>query len=195
MAPEMTEWEKRRAANAKANNELVNKIAKTSVKIFGPPKPVTSRTKSAPKRKSEPGVKRESPVPTRRSARVAGLDAEPETLKRKYEVEAETKAQEAREKRTRVTGDLNLGDIKVEGRAWNGDFAGLGNLKLPAQPGVRTFDEEDVKAVTDKHTKTLIERFNKLELYEKFDVRSEFWLTHFGVSIYAGADVLVQVSS
>ncbi len=177
----LTAWERRRAENAKVNNEILNSISKTSAKVFGPVQS-TAPTKKKPSRKAkaEP-VKRELPIATRRSARVAGLDADPETLKRKLGVDleyglGESAAQTAREKRLRVSGDLNLSDMQVDGR-WQGSLAGLTGLTkmapTGAQPGVRTFtyDEDEGEKTTDKTVKALRQEMNSLQLYEKFEVK------------------------
>jgi hypothetical protein len=75
----------------------------------------------------------------------------------------------------RVSGDLNLGDIQVEGRKWENGLDGLAALKglgvRGAQPGLRTFTDEDVKETTDKGLKDLRLRMGGLKLYEKWSVQ------------------------
>lgn len=185
----LTAWERRRAENAKVNNEILNSISKTSAKVFGPVASANktknastpSLTKKRPSRRSEP-VKRESPMPTRRSARVAGIEADPETLKRKLEGDGNGVleygiGESARDKRIRISGDLSLGDMQVDGR-WQGTLAGLKELSSTGastrpgvRPGVRTFTDEDVQETTDKELKALRQEMNGLQLYEKFEVK------------------------
>ncbi|KAI8317649.1 DNA damage-binding protein cmr1 [Colletotrichum sp. SAR11_240] len=162
----MSAFERKRLENIANNQTILKDLAKTSSKLM-PEKP-----KAAPK--PRPAVKREAAPaapagPIRRSARVAGLDADNETLKRKYEVELEDQAAKEKAKRTRVSGDLKLGDIAVEGKKFNNGFDGLGAL-LPrgAQPGVPTFTDEDVKNTSDKDLKELREKMNGLELYQNW---------------------------
>lgn len=185
----LTAWERRRAENAKVNNEILNSISKTSAKVFGPVASANknaspaSQTKKRPSRRSEP-VKREAPIPTRRSARVAGIEADPETLKRKLEGDGVLEygiGESARDKRLRVSGDLSLGDMQVDGR-WQGTLAGLKELSSTGastrpgvRPGVRTFTDEDVQETTDKELKALRQEMNGLQLYEKFEVKG--WCT------------------
>lgn len=188
----LTAWERRRAENAKVNNEILKSISKTSAKVFGPTATASknaspaSTTKKRPSRRSEP-VKRESPMPTRRSARVAGIEADPETLKRKLEngdgVLEYGIGESARDKRLRISGDLSLGDMQVDGR-WQGTLAGLKELSSTGastrpgvRPGVRTFTDEDVQETTDKELKSLRQEMNGLELYDKFEVKGRSHLT------------------
>ncbi|KIH93345.1 hypothetical protein SPBR_04462 [Sporothrix brasiliensis 5110] len=184
----LTAWERRRAENAKVNNEILNSISKTSAKVFGPIASANknaspaSQTKKRPSRRSEP-VKREALMPTRRSARVAGIEADPETLKRKLEgVDGALEygiGESARDKRLRVSGELSLGDMQVDGR-WQGTLAGLKELSATGastrpgvRPGVRTFTDEDVRGTTDKELKALRQEMNGLQLYDKFEVKGE----------------------
>ena len=161
---EMSAFERRRLENIAANRAILTDISATAKKVI-PEKPAPKA--SAPKRKhrSEP-VKRESARPTRMSSRLAGLDADNETLKRKLQVEAESQAETARAKKLRVVGDLNLGDIAVEGKKWTAGLDSLKGIVRGAQPGVRTFTEDDVKETTDKSLKDLRQRMNGLQIYE-----------------------------
>ena len=87
--------------------------------------------------------------------------------------------EEAKAKRLRISGDLNLGDIKVEGRKWDNGLDGLAGLKglvRGAQPGVRTFTEEDIEDTKDEGLKDLRLRMNGLKLYEKWAVNGKFRL-------------------
>ena len=175
----MSAFERKRLENIANNNAILNDISTTAVKLDIPKaKPKPARP-AAPRAKREP-VKRESlRVATRQSSRLAGLDASSEVLKRKAEVEAEAESEKARTKRLRVSGDLSLDNIKVEGKKWENGLdamAGLKGLALGvrgAQPGVRTFTEDDVKETTDGDLKELRLRMSGLKLYEKWPVNGK----------------------
>ena len=158
----MSAFERRRLQNIEANRAILTDISATAKKVI-PDKPKPKA--SAPRRRSEP-VKRESTRPTRVSSRLAGLEADNETLKRKLAVEAEHLADEARAKKMRVSDDLSLGDIVVDGKKYVSSISGLQSIIRGAQPGVRTFGEEDVQETTDENLKSLRKRMNGLKLYE-----------------------------
>ncbi|EFX03540.1 WD domain containing protein [Grosmannia clavigera kw1407] len=197
----LTAFERRRAENAKANNAILSSISKTSAKVFGaaakPARAPRARsTKNSTTGSAAPAtstrsrrshsaaavapVKRESPMPTRRSARVAGIEADADSSssqKRKggeldglrYDLNAVAAAE--RQKRQRVHGDLQLSDMQVDGR-WQGSLDGLGSLARGAQPGVRTFTDAD--ETTDADLKAIRLELGRLELYDKFAVKGEF---------------------
>jgi hypothetical protein len=171
--PAMSAFERKRLENIANNNAILSGISTTADKIIPKPAPPKPKRASAPRARREP-VKREPVRATRQSSRLAGLGADPDAIKRKFEVEAEAEAEKAKAKKMRVSGDLNLGDIQVEGRKWEGGIDGLAGLKglavRGAQPGVRTFTEDDVKETTDKELKDLRLRMSGLELYEKWPV-------------------------
>lgn len=162
--PEMSAFERRRLQNIEANRAILTDISATAKKVI-PDKPKPKPKASAPRRRSEP-VKRESTRPTRVSSRLAGLEADNETLKRKLAVEAEHQADEARAKKMRISDDLSLGDIVVDGKKYVSSISGLQSIIRGAQPGVRTFGEEDVQETTDENLKSLRKRMNGLKLYE-----------------------------
>ncbi|KAK4160514.1 DNA damage-binding protein CMR1 [Cladorrhinum sp. PSN259] len=169
-------FERKRLENIANNNAILSGISNTADKIIprkASPAKQKSRAPARPRVKREP-IQREAPQATRRSGRLAGIDASDATLKRKLEVEAEAENEKAKAKKMRVSGDLNLGDITVEGRKWESGVDGLSLLKglsvRGAQPGVRTFTDEDVEATTDKGLKDLRLRMGGLKLYEKWPV-------------------------
>lgn len=172
--PVISEFERKRLENIANNNALLSEISTTADKVIPKPAPPKTKRPSAPRVKREP-VKREPLRATRQSSRLAGLDADSTVLKRKAEVEAEAEAEKAKAKKMRVSGDLNLGDIQVEGRKWENGLDGLAALKglgvRGAQPGLRTFTDEDVKETTDKSLKDLRLRMGGLKLYEKWPVQ------------------------
>ncbi|KAK4136119.1 WD40 repeat-like protein [Trichocladium antarcticum] len=169
----MSAFERKRLENIANNNAILSGISTTADKIIpksAPPKPKRASTARV---KREP-VKREPVRATRHSSRLAGLDASSDVLQRKRQVEEEAQVEQAKAKKMRVSGDLNLGDIQVEGRKWEAGVDGLAGLKglavRGAQPGVRTFTDDDVDGTTDTGLKDLRLRMGGLQLYEKWPV-------------------------
>ncbi|QIW99827.1 hypothetical protein AMS68_005345 [Peltaster fructicola] len=109
-------------------------------------------------------IKKEEVVPRRSSARLQGIVADSEVARQKEEKEAEVFAEQQKIKRQRVSGDISLGDAVVLG---NWDLKGnwLRNVR-PADPGTRTFDDQDVRETTDKQLRELRERMSSLQLWE-----------------------------
>ena len=183
---EMSSFELKRLQNMAVNKAILKGIETTSAKVLPakPPtvrKPATSRLRS--RRSNGADAPKPPPAPpariTRQSARLAGLDADSEVLKRKREVEEVAQADRARQKRMRVSGDLSLGDIMVEGRKYESSMAGIKGLGVRgAQPGVRTFVDDDVNGTTDETVKKLKQRMGKLALYEKWAVQGELVARH-----------------
>lgn len=167
--PEMSAFERRRLENIAANQAILKDLSTTAEKMMPKaihitkPKP-TSRKRAAP-------VKKEPVQPTRTSSRLAGLEADSETAKRKAEVE-ETFA--AATKRLRVSGDLNFGDVVVEGKKWNRGEDFLTGIMRGARPHHRTFTEDDIKETTDEGLKSLRERMSGLQLYEGWEPNRMF---------------------
>ncbi len=160
---EMSAFERRRLENIAANRAILTDISSTAKKII-PDKPAS---KPAAKRKSRgETVKRESARPVRMSSRLAGLEADNETLKRKLAVEAEFEADKAKAKKMRVNDDLSIGDIVVDGKKWGNSLDGIKGIVRGAQPGLHTFSEDDVKETTDKDLKDLRVRMSSMNLYE-----------------------------
>jgi hypothetical protein len=178
----MPSFAERRAANIQANNaELakINAVKKLKVPKASSAAESTRRASSGASRvKREPAPK-ETLRPTRQSSRLAGINADDNVLKRKVEVELEAENEKARQKKMRVNDDMALGEISIDGKKWEGGFSemkklGLGIPARGAQPGVKTFTEEDVKDTTDKGLKDLRLRMGSLKLYEKFPVGGKF---------------------
>jgi WD repeat-containing protein 76 len=162
---EMSAFERKRLENIAANQAILKDLSTSAEKIM--PKPV-SKVKSTTRKKSTP-VKREEPRPTRTSSRIAGLEADSETAKRKAEVEYEFSKEQAKAKKQRVSGDLNFNDIVVEGKKWNKDDNFLSGIMRGAQPNVRTFTEDDIQETTNEGLKTLREKMSGLQLYEGYE--------------------------
>jgi len=179
--PAMSAFERKRLENIANNTALLNDISTTAIKLEAAkpkPKPKPARS-SIPRAKREPARRESVRVATRQSSRLAGLDATSDVLKRKFEVEAEAESEKARAKRSRVNGALSLGDIQVDGRKWENGLDGMAGLKglglygRGAEPGVRTFTEDDVKETTDQSLKDLRLRMSGLKLYEKWPVNGK----------------------
>ncbi|KAI9150066.1 WD repeat containing protein [Paramyrothecium foliicola] len=163
-AAEMSAFERKRRENMEANKALLTDISATAKKII-PDKPKPAPRPAAPRKRNEP-VKREPLRPTRMSSRLAGLQADDEVLKRKLEVEVETEAEKARQKKLRVSGDLSLNDIVVEGKKYDRGLDSFKGIVRGAQPGIRTFTEDDVKETTDEGLKELRQRMSSMKIYE-----------------------------
>jgi hypothetical protein len=163
---EMSAFERKRLENIAANQAILKDLSTSAEKIM--PKPV-SKPKSTSTRKRAAPVRREEPRPTRTSSRIAGIEADSETAKRKAEVEYEFAKEQAKAKKQRVTGDLNFNDIVVEGKKWNKDDNFLSGIMRGAQPNVRTFTEDDIQETTDEALKALREKMSGLQLYEGYE--------------------------
>jgi hypothetical protein len=161
---EMSAFERKRLENIAANQAILKDLSTTAQKI-APPKPAPRPKSSAP-RKRVVTVKKEAARPTRTSSRLAGLEADSETLKRKAEVEYEFAKEVAVAKRQRVSGDLNFKDVVVDGKNYSKGDNFLAGIMRGAQPNVRTFTEEDIKETTDEGLKALRKKMSGLDLYE-----------------------------
>ncbi|SPO05515.1 related to Pas7p [Cephalotrichum gorgonifer] len=163
----MSAFERRRLENKQANTELINELSTAAKKVIPVvPKPAAKPTRT--RRKDAPSAPAEAPRRTRASARLAGIESTNELDKRKFEESMEEEKEKQRAKRMRVGGDLDLGSIGVDGKKWEHGMKGLGDILRGAQPGLRTFKEEDIKETTDKDLKALREKMGGLELYEKW---------------------------
>lgn len=163
-------FEQRRLENIAANQALLKDISQTAVKIAKPaPAPRPARRKRSPAGKKRERPQRAAAIPTRASSRLKGEAA----VKREIDEDIPAALMpEKPAKRTRVSDDLSLDSILVEGRKFADDISALGALlpKRGAEPGVRTFDEDDVQQTTDKDLKRLREEMNNLTFYDKWAV-------------------------
>ena len=182
-AKPMSAFERRRLENRQANTELIHELS-TVAKSVIPAAPPPSSKPSRSKRK-EPPPPREPSKRTRASARLAGIEAESDVKKLKFEEEMENEKEKQRAKRMRVSGDLALGSIGVDGKKWENDVEGLKDIFRGAQPGYRTFTEEDIKETTDKDLKALRERLGGLKLYEKWLPNGTYQALTARISFYA----------
>lgn len=158
----MSAFERKRLENIEANRTILSDISTTAKKVI----PTRPKVKPVARRPRREPVSKPAPRPTRVSSRLAGLEADNETLKRKMEVESQVQAEQNRARKMRVTEDLRIGDIVADGRKYGNSVDGITGLFRGAQPGVRTFTEEDVKETTTNELKELRVRMGGLKLYE-----------------------------
>ncbi|KAH7018155.1 WD40-repeat-containing domain protein [Microdochium trichocladiopsis] len=162
MAPALSAFEARRQANVANNTKLLKETAEIGAKMkraAAPPPRV-----SAPKRRkvaAEPTPKTRV-MPTRQSRRLAGGDAS-EGIKVE-DIPLEIKDREP--KRTRIGGDMNLASLQVDGNRWS-DSDALASFRQGAQPGVRTFNNDDIKEEdSDEKLASLRKDMSELNIYE-----------------------------
>ena len=169
---EPSEYEKSRLANIVERDKLLKELAlETASAAIAPKKArtITSRPKSGPKK-----IKQEI-IPSRKSSRLAGIEADSEQAKRKAEEDYQVAVEVARVKRQRCSDDLNLGDIVVNGNGWNKDKSTFMDLiNRGATPYERTFGEDEIKDTSDKELKELRKRMSGLKIYETFEPNREY---------------------
>ena len=163
--PELSAFERRRLENIAANQAILKDLSTAAEKIIPKPAPKPAAPR-APRKKVV--VKKEVLRPSRTSSRIAGIEADSEIAKRKAEEEYELAQQASKAKRLRVTGDLDLSQIVVEGKKWDKGDNFLSSVMRGAQPYERTFTEDDIKQTTDKGLKALREKMSGLALYEGY---------------------------
>jgi len=170
----LTDWERARAENLKANKAALGGAGTVAAKIFRNTRPDVQKKPPAPRRKVKAETpSKASPLPTRRSARVAGIEAD-DTAQGKREGTAEAEEDARRAKRARIDGTVDLSSTAVDGKMWRRSGEGLAGLQLlsrGAQPHHRTFTDEDVEETTDAALKKMREAMSGLELYDKFEVK------------------------
>ncbi|KIY00925.1 uncharacterized protein Z520_03591 [Fonsecaea multimorphosa CBS 102226] len=166
---EQSDFEKQRLANIAERDALLKKLTQEAQQAgLYSNAPSTQQGQKRASRPKGPPAKRvkKEPVdvgPRRTSSRLAGLQADSEVAKQKAEVEYEQQKEVERQKRQRVTGDLNFA---AEGTNLIGTDV---ILKGVAKPYERTFDEEDVSGTTDKDLKKLRERMSSLALWDRWE--------------------------
>ncbi|KAL8986089.1 MAG: hypothetical protein Q9177_004254 [Variospora cf. flavescens] len=167
---EISDYERQRQENIAQRDKLLRQLAlDASAAGLGPgqkPKP------PKPAQKKRPAVKKikEEVVPRRTSSRIAGIEADSEVAKRKAEDEYVAAQEAARVKRQRISGPLDLSEVQVAGKGWDKDDNSFRDVfRRGADPGERTFGEEEVKETTDKELRALREKMSGLELYDGFE--------------------------
>jgi hypothetical protein len=164
--PTVSAFERKRLENIASNQAILKDLSTSAQKIIPKPAP---KPKSTTSRKRTTPVKKEPARPTRTSSRLAGVEADSETLKRKAEVDEEFAKEAAKSKRQRVAGDINLSDVVAEGKKWSKGTDFLSGVMRGAVPNQRTFTEDDIKETTDEDLKSLRQKMSGLELYEGYE--------------------------
>ncbi|TAQ85107.1 hypothetical protein B7494_g6572 [Chlorociboria aeruginascens] len=162
--PKTSAFERKRSANLAINSALLPVTRPTADQITPRPNP---KQRSTVSRKKATPVEKEGA--RRTSSRLAGIEADSETHKRKAEVEYEFAKEQSRAKKRRVSGDLNISDVLVEGKKWDKGYNFLSGVMRGAQPNQRTFTEDDIKETTDEGLRALREKMSGLQLYEGYE--------------------------
>ncbi|KAL9008656.1 MAG: hypothetical protein Q9173_006236 [Seirophora scorigena] len=167
---EISDYERQRQENIAQRDKLLRQLAlDASAAGLGPgqkPKP------GRPAQNKKAAVKKikEEVVPRRTSSRIAGIEADSEVAKRKAEDEYVAAQEAARVKRQRISGPLDLSEVQVAGKGWDKHDNSFRDVtRRGADPGERTFGEEEVKETTDKELKALREKMSGLGLYDGFE--------------------------
>ena len=175
MAPETSEYELQRQANIAQRDKLLKQLALDAGQAgLGPQKPASKPSKGGTSSRKNKGpvkrVKVEDVGPRRTSSRLQGLTADSEVAKRKAEDEYVATQEAARVKRQRHSGELNLSDVVVGGRAWDeSENCVVDVVSRGANPYERTFGDSEVRETTDKELRSLREQMSGLELYNGFE--------------------------
>ena len=168
---EVSDYEKQRLANIAERDAMMKKLSLEAASVgLAPKASKASKSSAAPKthKKRDPVKKiKEEVQPRRTSSRLAGLTADSEVAKRKAEDDYEAQRQAERVKRQRVSDDLDLKDILVNGKKWDSSIVDV--VSRGGKPYERTFGEADIKETTDKELRDLRERMSNLELYDGFE--------------------------
>jgi len=167
---EVSDYERQRQENIAKNRALFQQLQlDAAASGLGSSKKSRPQAQTAGQKRKRPEkkIKDEEIQPRRTSSRIRGIVADSEVAHHKAEEEHKAWQEAERVKRQRVSDDLNLGDVIVHGH-WNQSGNWLSRFG-PAQPGVRTFDEQDIKNTTDKELKELRERFSNLELWRDIE--------------------------
>lgn len=177
---EVSDYEKQRLANIAERDALLKKLTQEAhqagLYTKTPSKSAANGTNQSHKRKRpvKPVKTELDNTPRRTSSRLAGLTADSEVATQKANREYEAVREAERAKRQRVAGDLDLGDILVNGKGWNvGDRKPLLEMDVMsrnvAQPHVRTFGEDEIKETTNKELKSIREKMNGLALWDAWE--------------------------
>ncbi|CCU75793.1 unnamed protein product [Blumeria hordei] len=166
--PAMSAFERKRLENIAMNQAILKDLGSNAAKIAtkAASKP---KTKIAPARKTTRPTRKEEARPTRTSSRLAGLEADSEGAKRKAEVEYEFAKEQAKAKRQRVTGKLQITDMIVDGKKFNTDNKFLNIIMKGAQPNVHTFTEDYSNSTVNSDLRSLREGISGLTLYEGYE--------------------------
>lgn len=169
MAPGgVSAFEARRRENVANNAKLLAESQALGAKMARaakpPPRPAAPR-----KRKAAEPVVRTRVMPTRQSARLSATPGDEPLASLKTEreiIEADRPA-----KKIRMTEDIKLSNASLDGARWATGSALSSFVVQGAQPGVRTFTDEDIKDTSDEKLKSLRKGMAELEIYDG-------WLPH-----------------
>jgi WD repeat-containing protein 76 len=174
--PEISDFEKQRLANIAERDALLKKLTSEAQQagLYQklPSKAAVNGSGAPHKKKTlvKRVKKEEDSGPRRTSSRLAGIQADSEVAKRRADQEYEAAKEQARAKRQRVSGDLILGDIMVNGKLDGTSLLGTDAiLKGVARPYERTFGEDEIGETTDKELKSLREQMSGLALWDAWD--------------------------
>jgi len=160
---DFNEYERQRQENILKNKLLLQQLQLDSIALGPKPKPKPKPAhKPVHRKKKEPSVSTTEHVPRRQSSRIAGLPADSEKAKRKYEEESAALEQAERAKRMRVGGDIKF------------DVGGI-DLSARGARYERTFTDEDVKNTDNTDVKKLREKMMGLKLYERWAPNGGFY--------------------
>jgi WD repeat-containing protein 76 len=173
MAP-VSDYERKRRENIAKNQELLRSLAnKAELAGFIPSDSKPTAASRTPRKREAKPIQ-----PVRASARLRGFKADVAvTAKREAEEAAERRNADERNKRMRVSGDLNVTDIITSG-AWDSNGRLLDGLHDRGfQP---PFDPQSAKETSDTELRSVIEEFSGLSLWENVEP-SSMCLTTFAI--------------
>lgn len=171
MAPEkLSAFEARRQANVLNNAKLLKDTAEIGASMRRAAKPPQKPVTAPRKRKAAESVQRTRVMPTRRSARHSGVaDIELDSFQMLNKNETpEPQAKQA--KKARTAGDVKLEALLLEGKSWANSSSTLASFSQGAQPGVRTFTDDEIEDTKDETLKELRKGMSELELYDGWQV-------------------------
>ncbi|KAF2152752.1 WD repeat-containing protein [Myriangium duriaei CBS 260.36] len=167
---ELNDYERQRQENIAKNKALFQQLQLDAASTgIGPKKASSKPASSAGQKRKRPEKRiKEEIAPRRTSSRLRGIVADSEVAQQKAEEERVAFVEAEKAKRQRVSGDLNLGDVIVNGGQWNQSGNFLSRFG-PANPGERTFSKQDVKNTSDKELRALRERISGLSLWKDIE--------------------------
>ncbi|PWN54233.1 WD40 repeat-like protein [Violaceomyces palustris] len=178
---ETTDYEEERLRNIRENEKLMMELGVLNgSKIIGPPVAPSGKPQNgAAKKRAKPVArKKQEPIPrrimpTRSSARLQGQEADSETLKRKYEAEAEQARMEAEAAKKARHGQFDLsqltgGELEAESiHSLKSVLSDVASVELKSQvPYVEGKDkrEDEEEAEPSRERKELVKILDKMTL-------------------------------
>lgn len=168
----VNEYEQKRLANIERNKQLLRDLqlgqAAAGLRVGTKSENKPRKTSAQSSRKSAPRARAvESVGPRRTSSRLAGLQADSELAREKYEKEYEAMNEAGCSKRKRNNANLKLDEVKVIGRS----FSKSGNFLstfVGSDSYQRTFTDQDVEGTADQDLRSIRKAMSGLELYKPF---------------------------